>query len=112
MRIPSGLVSTPWNLMPCGRISFSQPVRPQKKSRCHQERRYSPSVTSLRPTSCCLAMMFDLAILDRLELGRRDLALLALLTRHLDGIRTQETADLVGTKRRLGALWHVALPGL
>ena len=31
------------------------PCRPQKKSKCHQARRNSPSVASFRPTASCLA---------------------------------------------------------
>src|SRR5262245_28917087 len=32
-----------------------------KKSKCHQERRYSPSVASFRPISSCLAMIFPIS---------------------------------------------------
>src|SRR5262245_38380988 len=36
----------------------SQPSTSQRKSKCHQERRNSPSVASSRPTSSCLRMIF------------------------------------------------------
>src|SRR5215813_14662668 len=48
----------------------------------------------------------DLAILDRLELSRRDRALLALRPSVLQRRRPQEAADVVGTERRLVSLTH------
>src|SRR5262245_39675479 len=48
----------------------------------------------------------DLAVLDRLERGRADLALGVLLPRLLERSRTQQAADMVGAERRLGSL-HV-----
>ena len=45
----------------------------------------------------------DLAVLDRLELLGRDLAALALAARLLQRGGTQQAADMVGTKRRLGS---------
>ena len=32
------------------------PSRPQRKSRCHHERRNSPSVMPCKPNSCCFSM--------------------------------------------------------
>src|SRR5581483_5431283 len=37
----------------------SQPSSRLKKSKCHQERRYSPSVASFSPISSCLRMIFS-----------------------------------------------------
>ena len=49
---------------------------------------------------------FDLAVLDRLQRRSIDLALGALLARLLQGGRSQQAADMVGAKRRLGSLAH------
>ncbi len=53
---PSLRVVTAANAMPVSITCFSTPSRPQRKSRCHQERRNSPSVTAWRPTSSCFLM--------------------------------------------------------
>src|ERR1019366_6290935 len=37
------------------------PFRTRKKSKCHQERRNSPSVASFRPTSACFLMIFSIS---------------------------------------------------
>src|ERR1035437_7272622 len=37
------------------------PFRARKKSKCHQERRNSPSVASFRPTSACFLMIFAIS---------------------------------------------------
>src|SRR5450759_1662340 len=37
------------------------PFRARKKSKCHQERRNSPSVASFRPTSACFLMIFSIS---------------------------------------------------
>src|SRR5450759_4523445 len=37
------------------------PDSPRKESKCHQERRNSPSVASLRPTSCCFLTIFSIS---------------------------------------------------
>src|ERR1041384_109054 len=47
--------------MPLSVVKAVTPFRPQKKSKCHQERRNSPSVASLRPTSCCRSMIFSIS---------------------------------------------------
>src|SRR5205807_1406050 len=52
-RTPSLRVVTPANAMPVSMTWRSTPSRPQRKSRCHQERRNSPSVTACSPTSSC-----------------------------------------------------------
>ena len=48
--------------------------------------------------------LFDLTILDGLELGRRDRTLFALGARLLQRSGTQEAADMIGTERRFGSL--------
>ena len=48
--------------------------------------------------------VFDLAILDVLKGLGRNLAARALLARRFQGCRPQQTADMIGAKRRLGAL--------
>src|SRR4029453_9642561 len=52
--------------------------------------------------------VLDLAILDRLELGRRDGALFALGARFLERSGSQEAADMIGTKWRFGPLHRSA----
>ena len=47
--------------------------------------------------------LLDLAVLDRLELGRRDRALFALGARLLERRGAQEAADMIGAERRLGS---------
>src|SRR5262249_24505088 len=48
--------------------------------------------------------LFDLAVLDRLELGGGDGALFALGARLLERRRAQEAADMIGAERRFGSL--------
>src|SRR5262249_41679737 len=55
--------------------------------------------------------LFDLAVLDRFELGRRDGALLALGARLLERRGAQEAADVIGTERRFGPLHRSASLG-
>src|SRR5215475_789661 len=55
---------------------------------------------------------FDLAILDRLELGGRDLALSSLGARALDRGRAQDGADMIGTEGGLGSRTHSNAPGV
>jgi hypothetical protein len=54
--------------------------------------------------------LFDLAILDRGKLGGADRARRGLLARLLEDGRSEQRADMVGAKRRLGAGSHGALP--
>jgi hypothetical protein len=56
-RTPSLRVVTAANAMPLFIWWRSTPSSPQRKSRCHQERRNSPSVMDCRPASSCLAMI-------------------------------------------------------
>jgi hypothetical protein len=48
--------------------------------------------------------LLDLAVLDGLELGRRDRTLFALGARLLERGGAQEAANMIGTKRRFGSL--------
>ena len=48
--------------------------------------------------------LFDLAVLDRLEIRLRDRALFALGPRVFQRRRTQEAADMIGAERRFGPL--------
>ena len=43
------------------RSIVSTPSSPPKKSKCHHERRNSPSVASLRPISSCFVMIFSIS---------------------------------------------------
>src|ERR1700751_4142810 len=51
-----------------------------------------------------LDRFFDLAIFDRAQRPGGDLVTRALLARHFDRRRPQQAADMVGAKRRSGAL--------
>src|SRR5581483_6666098 len=44
--------------MPWSSTTRSHPLRCQKKSKCHHERRNSPSVANCRPTPSCFLMIF------------------------------------------------------
>src|SRR5882757_5076421 len=60
-RMASCRVWTPANWMPWSGWNSSQPVRWLRKSKCHQERRNSPSVASLRPSEACLCTTFSIS---------------------------------------------------
>src|SRR5262249_16017652 len=64
----------------------------------------APEVAVARKLQSDLLLLLDhvpdLAVLDLLELGVRDLALLAPGARLLEGGGTQEAADLIGAERR------------
>src|SRR6185369_6699522 len=47
--------------MPVAVVIGSTPLRPRKKSKCHQERRNSPSVASFNPTSSCFLTIFSIS---------------------------------------------------
>ena len=57
----SGAGAAPWNAMPLCPSTTSTPSSRSKKSKCHQPRRNSPSVTACRPTSSCLRMTSRIA---------------------------------------------------
>src|SRR6185437_385239 len=48
--------------MPVAVVIGSTPLRPRKKSKCHQERRNSPSVASFNPTSSCFLTIFSISL--------------------------------------------------
>src|SRR5262249_49950483 len=54
--------------------------------------------------------LLDLAVLDRLQRRRIDLAALALLAGGMERGRAQQTADVVGAERRRGALHNFFFP--
>ena len=96
--------------MPWSSSSISTPSSMPKKSKCHHERRNSPSVASLQADLLLLLDdLLDLAVLDLLELGGGDLALLALGARLLQRRGAQQAADHVGAERRLGSCGHRAV---
>src|SRR5215468_2421140 len=47
--------------MPVVVVIGSTPLRPRKKSKCHQERRNSPSVASFSPISSCFLTIFSIS---------------------------------------------------
>ena len=95
------------NAMPVSMTCFSTPSRPQRKSRCHQERRNSPSVIDCRPTSSCFLMTRSISRSSTaFSASARDLALGALRARLLQRRGPQQAADMIGAERRLGSL-HV-----
>src|SRR5947209_5141690 len=47
--------------MPCAICLISTPSSPQRKSKCHQARRNSPSVASFSPHSSCLVTIFAIS---------------------------------------------------
>src|SRR5262245_62187726 len=47
--------------MPVAVVIDSTPSSPRKKSKCHHERRNSPSVASFRPTSSCFLTIFSIS---------------------------------------------------
>src|SRR5262245_96337 len=61
MRRLCALVCTPRNWMPWSDSNSSTPSSMLKKSKCHQERRNSPSVASCRPMSSCCLMIFSIS---------------------------------------------------
>src|SRR5436190_1769331 len=48
--------------MPVSGWNSSQPVSLARKSKCHQERRNSPSVASLNPTEACRCTTFSISV--------------------------------------------------
>src|SRR5713101_229741 len=73
-RTAFGLVSTPWNWMPCSGEKPSTPSSFSRKSKCHHERRYSPSVASFSPISSCLRTIFSIS---RSSISRKSAAVIS-----------------------------------
>src|SRR5690348_16346480 len=53
--------------MPVSGWNSSQPVSFARKSKCHQERRNSPSVASFRPSEACLCTTFSISLSSTLR---------------------------------------------
>ena len=82
-----------------------------RKSKCHQERRNSPSVASFRPIGACLCTTFSIShVLGLAQIVGGDFALLQPGARFLDARRPQQAADLVGAERGFGSLHGLLLP--
>ena len=97
---PLGLVCTPWNWMPWSSSTMSTPSRNPKKSKCHHERRNSPSVASCSPASrLAHDEIGDRGILDLGEGVGVDRPFGVFGTGALEGLGAQETADDVGAVR-------------
>src|SRR5436190_6174521 len=71
---PRALVSTPANWMPCSASNPSTPSSPSRKSKCHQARRYSPSVTSCMPISSCFLISFSISVSSTLLRSAAEMA--------------------------------------
>ena len=75
------------------------PLRPRKKSKCHQERRNSPSVASLKPTSACFLMIFSISRSSTvLQRGGVDFAFGEFGARLLQRRGSQQAADMSARK--------------
>src|SRR5581483_5046171 len=73
-RTASWRVSTPANWMPVSGWNSSQPVSFARKSKCHQERRNSPSVASFRPIEACLCTTFSISTSSILRRSSADIS--------------------------------------
>ena len=94
-----GISSTPWNLSVVEALS-PMPSKPERKSRCHQSRRNSPSVTASRPIASCFATASRMrAIFDLCERDGGELAALRFRPRFSQLGRAEQTADVVGAER-------------
>ena len=82
-----------------GRSRWAVPIPPSaaRKSRCHQSRRNSPSVTAGSPTASSLAHeVGDRLVLDRLQLVGVEVALAPRGAGVAEPLRSQHAADHVG----------------
>src|SRR5438034_93140 len=80
-RTASCRVSTPANWMPTSGWNSSQPVNLARKSKCHQERRNSPSVASFRPIDACLCTTFSISMSSILRRSSADISPFSSLAR-------------------------------
>ena len=85
-------------------------VQSRRRPACRRNRSATRSGETRRRWRACKPELLllpddllDLAVLDRLELGRRDHALFALGARLLERRGAQEAADMIGAERRLGS---------
>ncbi len=106
---PSFRVFTAANFTPRPRRAYPAPSRP-RKSRCHHERRNSPSVMAWRRLLLLLDDALDLAVLDLRQRLRGDLALGAFRPRVVDGFRAQQAPDVISAEWRLGSLHCCGVP--
>src|SRR6266567_1489868 len=67
--------------MPCSGWYNSQPVRWLRKSKCHHERRNSPSVASFRPSEACLCTTFSISRSSTLRRSPADISPFSSLAR-------------------------------
>lgn len=85
---------------PCSAATFRTPSRFQRKSRCHQLRRYSPSVTARRPRALLFGYeLGDFGVFDLAELPLGYPPLRKALPCLFEGIAPEETADDIVTER-------------
>ena len=97
--------------MPVSMLWRSAPSSPQRKSRCHQERRNSPSVTACRPTSSCILITRSISRSSTALSSAARSRLWRATPAPLSVRRAQQAADVLGTERRLGS-FHGATPTL
>src|ERR1700694_1311619 len=71
----------PANWMPSSGWNSSQPVNLARKSKCHHERRNSPSVASFRPIDACLCTTFSISISSTLRRSSADISPFSSLAR-------------------------------
>src|SRR5207302_5648282 len=80
-RTASCRVSTPANWMPTSGWNSSQPVNLARKSKCHHERRNSPSVASFRPIEACLCTTFSISTSSTLRRSSAEISPFSSLAR-------------------------------
>src|SRR5262252_360369 len=67
--------------MPISGWNSSQPVSLARKSKCHQERRNSPSVASLKPVEACLCTTFSISMSSTLRSSSAEISPFSSLAR-------------------------------
>src|ERR1700680_3829307 len=67
--------------MPSSGWNSSQPVKSLRKSKCHHERRNSPSVASFRPIDACLCTTFSISMSSTLRRSSADISPFSSLAR-------------------------------
>src|ERR1700692_2828610 len=80
-RMASCRVWTPANWIPSSGWNSSQPVRWLRKSKCHHERRNSPSVASFKPIEDCLCTPFSFSLSSILRRSSAEISPFASLAR-------------------------------
>src|ERR1700722_14228142 len=74
-------VWTPANWIPSPASNISQPVRFDRKSKCHQERRNSPSVASFNPVEACRCTTFSISMSSALRSSSAEISPFSSLAR-------------------------------